>query len=768
MKKILGIKILGMLVILIQIGVMPAQAQSECLSMSCGLDEVTVTAGKKKDPESLQDVPFSVVAFNASTLDHLNIRDLQHLSFSSANVSLDEINTSRGTANFSIRGLGINSSIPSIDPTVGVFVDGVYLGSSDGVVFDVFDLDSIEILRGPQGVLFGRNTTGGAVLINTGNPTDTFQMKTRVATESPIDGGRGGLNTYVQTVISGPIVKDRLNGKIGFYYNDDEGYFKNLHTNKDHGAAKTVAIRGALEFLPTDMLTVLGKVEYFDSKGDGPSAQNRGVYSRNDFKIALDETGYYDIETLTSSWRTDYLLSTSLFGGEGVITNILGYRQSDRRTLGDIDASAQFIFHSPTMSEQKQISNELRYAESSDKMDITAGVYLFKQELAYHETRFLRLASGDFDQYGGGDQDHRIYGVFGQVEYELMDRLIGVFGLRYSREKKDVRVTYIGSRDACSVVNATCPIDGENGYSDKNDWSHLSPKIGFQYYLSSDDNDLDVAHIYGYYTQGVRSGGYNLRNTDRTTFLSGQVAKTGRYSFDEEQVDSFELGMKQTIDGGRGFFNLAGFYMDITDMQRELNLPSDRGVTQLVLNTADASIYGLELDFEYDLLNNLAVTGNLGWIDASYDKVKYDISGVDGVIDYMDKNLSIPRVPEVNWGIGFAYGHDLRSYGDIMMTLNYQYRDEVAYTDNNYGWISAINMLNVDVSWNTPYEGLSVSLYGKNLIDEAQAGGDTQLNLGTEGAYSDGSNMPFTAPAYGTFSPLKKGRLIGLELTFVY
>ncbi|MEM8615700.1 MAG: TonB-dependent receptor plug domain-containing protein, partial [Pseudomonadota bacterium] len=219
------------------------------------LGTVTVTATKKTDVEDVQAVPVSVTAFNADTVEALKVRDLQGLSFTTPNVTLDDIGTSRGTANFQIRGLGVNSSIPSIDPTVGVFIDGVYMGVNNGIVFDLFDLDSVEVLRGPQGLLFGRNTTGGAVVVNTGNPTDEFELKLRGAIEGPIDEGRGGMNRYVQGVISGPLVEDKLNGKFGVYFNDDDGYFKNLANGENHGAAETIIVRGGLEFFATENLT---------------------------------------------------------------------------------------------------------------------------------------------------------------------------------------------------------------------------------------------------------------------------------------------------------------------------------------------------------------------------------------------------------------------------------------------------------------------------------------------------------------------------------
>ncbi|MEE4209403.1 MAG: TonB-dependent receptor plug domain-containing protein, partial [Parvularcula sp.] len=135
--------------------------QEERASTLDSINEILVTGTKTRDPENVQDIPIAVTAFNSDTLEAYKIRTISGLSFQAPTVSLDDVGTTRGTANFTIRGLGINSSIPSIDPTVGVFVDGVYLGINGGVVFDLFDLDSVEILRGPQGVLFGRNVTGG-------------------------------------------------------------------------------------------------------------------------------------------------------------------------------------------------------------------------------------------------------------------------------------------------------------------------------------------------------------------------------------------------------------------------------------------------------------------------------------------------------------------------------------------------------------------------------------------------------------------------------
>ncbi|MEP1598200.1 MAG: TonB-dependent receptor plug domain-containing protein, partial [Hyphomonas sp.] len=264
-----------------------AQAQEAESDRESAIDRVlgtvTVTATKKKDVENVQDVPVAVTAFNSDTLDALNVTTLESLSYSSPNVSLDDVGTSRGTANFAIRGLGVNSSIPTIDPAVGVFIDGVYLGVNTGVVVDLFDVDSIEILRGPQGLLFGRNTTGGAVVVNTGNPSDEFTYKVGAKVDGPVDEDRGGASATVQGYVSGPLIEGVLNGKIGASYTTDAGYFENQYNGDNHGELQTATYRGALEFTPTERLTFLGKIEYTDSRGDGPSGQNRSYFDRDSF-----------------------------------------------------------------------------------------------------------------------------------------------------------------------------------------------------------------------------------------------------------------------------------------------------------------------------------------------------------------------------------------------------------------------------------------------------------------------------------------------------
>lgn len=738
----------------------PAQQRESFLDT---IGEIVVTGTKTRNAENVQDIPLAVTAFNADTLEAYKIRDISGLSFQVPNVSLDQVGTSRGTANFTVRGIGINSSIPSIDPTVGVFVDGVFLGVNGGVVFDLFDLDSVEILRGPQGVLFGRNVTGGAVVINTGNPTEEFRGKFRAAVDGPVDSGRGGNNYTVSGVVSGPIVEDVLLFKVGAYYNNDQGYFRNLFDNSNHGAAETKILRGALEARLGD-LTLLGKLDYFTSDGDGPSGQNRAFFDRNTFDFSINEPGNYSNEIWTGSLKADWDI------GPGTLTNIFGWRKFDGTTRGDIDATPVFLFHSNTETAQEQFSNELRYAISTDRFDLVFGGFYFNQNLAYTEARELRRdlppAFQPPEFFGGGRQEHEVLGVFANLNYKLTDSLTVLAGLRWNQETKDAGITFISPRAPCSVVQGTCPTGTAPfqpgvetaGFTDDVKFENLSPKLGLQY-------EFGASQVYGHWSRGFRSGGYNFRITNVPVF-NRAFNETGNLGFDEEQVDSFEVGGKfQTFDGSFTL-NAAAYVTKIGNMQREVNLADPgAGVVQNILNTADATIKGFEAEARMRVSPSLVFTANLGVIDANYDRVLFDISG-DGQVGPADLALRIPRVVPVTVGAGLIHELNVGS-SQFLSRVNYQYRDRAAYTDDNFGWLNDLSMLDANITWITPMRGLSFSIYGRNLLDQVQEGGDTQVPFG--GPRSNGIQQTFQQfPGAGTFSPLLRGRNIGIEAMFEF
>ncbi len=454
------------------------------------LEEVIVTARKRE--EGAQEVPLSVTAFNSDQLSALKIRDLTNLAVGMPNVALDEIGTTRGTANFSIRGLGVNSSIPSIDPTVGVFINGVYLGLNNGIIFDMFDLASIEVLRGPQGTLFGRNVTGGAILLNTKKPGDELEATLMGAVDT---GEDGGINRYYKAAIGGPIT-DNLGARLVLYYNDDDGQFENDFNGDDFGEIEQTMIRGTVVWTPTDATELILRYEYNDTDGQGPAAQNHingsGVpgtpvnNDRDDFNFSIDEEGFQESETdfftAELNWDVDF--------GNGTITNIFGYRDYDGQSNIDVDGQPIWIFHAPAWLEAEQYSNELRYnGVFADRANVTTGIFYFENELNYHERReFLGVVTGgvapalQFD--GGGEYEVESFTFFAQVDYDLTDQWTLTAGVNYSSEEKDVNIASLSQNigSPCNIVTGSpmpCPFD----FVDDEDWDNIAPKLGATYPL---------------------------------------------------------------------------------------------------------------------------------------------------------------------------------------------------------------------------------------------------------------------------------------------
>ena len=752
-------------------------------------DEIVVTALKHGE-RNVQDVPVAITAFGADQLEALNYDDLQSLTYSIPNVQFEDVGTARGVANFSIRGVGINSSIPSVDPTVGVFIDGMYLGINAGVLADNFDLAGIEVLRGPQGVLFGRNVTGGAVVIRTAAPTDEFEVRGGVQVET-------GLNTTADLAISGPIVPGVLSARLATYWNDDEGWFENDFDGSQFGAGELQVNRLALRFTPTQNLEFLLRLEQGFGEGDGPAAQNHALYSRDSFDFAINNRGFgsgdWEQAILETNWDVGF--------GDGTITNIASWREYEGLSSGDIDATPNTAFHSRAVNEQEQWSNELRYAGTFGPVDITAGHYMFEQELFYIEERYLiagtlpiagplqYAAAAPFwiTRVGGGQGEFSTWGAFVNADWHLSDTLTLNLGVRYTEEEKDARISRIrrGPNNPTLVPITVAPVpalvgqfilptaddldpgfpnppgDGMVGgsidgrflnFSDDPfslSWNDTSPRIGLQWQPSPDTN------LYAFAARGFRSGGVNFR----VTTLGVPGTPQPPTAFDAEEQTSYEVGWKQEFMDGRGRLNIALFHNEIEGMQRETNVPGSSGVQQVIVNAGDAIIQGAEIETRFSVTDNFIVQLQAGYTEGEYDSVTADLNG-DGSVTAADAALDIPRLAP--WTYGVTLMHDLPlNFGTISSLVSYNHRDENFYTDNNRGWLNEADIIDATVTFRPTDGHWSFAVYGSNLTDEATYGGDTQL---PDSAPFGGDGNP--ANANPTFSPLNKGRVIGARLRF--
>jgi iron complex outermembrane receptor protein len=590
------------------------------------------------------------------------------------------------------------------------------------------------VLRGPQGLLFGRNVTGGAVVMNTTRPTEEFQLNARTAYET-------GDNMYLSAVATGPLT-DSIGWKLAGYYNDDGGWHTNLADGSDFGRAETSMLRGALEFDFTDSLELMLRAEIGQSEGDGPAAHNGGCtevaipglcvgqYDPEGFDFAVDERGFYDTEWTNLIAEVNWDIGF----GDGTITNILAYRDYDSESLSDIDSTPAFLFHAPSIIEQEQISNELRYSGGWENFDLTAGLYYFTQDLVYVENR--QIPPVGFPPpgiTGGGNQDQSTVGYFAQLDWHISDNFTINLGGRYTEEEKTAQIATI-PLNLCTYPEGCTNFD----FEDSRTWTDFTPKVGIQY-IPNDDTQ-----VYAFVSRGFRSGGYNLRNT---------AVAIPNEAFDQEEQTSYEIGLKKDFADGRLRTNLAVYWNEIDDMQREVNLPDPVvGVVQLIRNTADAEIRGFDAEITAVATDNLIFRASLGYVDGKYTAVRFDLNG-DGVIDEQDRALDIPRLAPWSYGAEVIYSTDL-SWGSLTAQASGYHRDDQAYTDNNLGQLPGADMVDARIAFGLLEEQLTVSLFGRNLLDEVTYGGDTQL--------------PFFDPAASaTFTPLNKGRIYGIEVQFV-
>ncbi|WP_439547347.1 TonB-dependent receptor [Sandarakinorhabdus sp.] len=711
---------IGTLVV-VQAGAAAAQQAAEITEDKSVFDEIVVTATKKGDGQDVQDVAIAVTAFGAKQLENQHVRSLENLAFSAPNVQLDDVGTAPGFANFSIRGLGINSSIPSIDPTVGVFVDGVYMGISAGILFDTFDLEGVEILRGPQGLLFGRNVTGGAVVVRTSTPGDDLKINGRLSAET-------GLNKTASLVVSGPLIKDKLSAKVAVYYNDDDGWFTNqFNGNTNFGASETLILRSALHFTPSDTVDVVARYERGQVRGDGAVVSNFGLFPRESFGISVDEEG-----VTRNDWNQaslEFNVDTSF--GDGRITNLTSYRDFSGFVTSDIDSSPSFTFHADTLTRQHQWSNELRYAGTFGALQVTTGLYYFQQDIDYIELR--RLAGGALRISGGGNQEQQTFGAFASTDWKVTDTVTLSGGLRYSWETKRVRVQNLAGNLCDPIVTKTC---SSYGFNDSRTWRDPTFRFGGQWQPS------DETLVYAFFARGFRSGGYNFRN--------GNPAEAPG-PFDAEKQNSYEIGLKQ--DFGRVLrLNVAAFHNTVLGLQREIILPVlPIGTTQVIRNSANLRLQGIEAEAVLKIGNHVTINGQFGYTDGKYTDIFFDLTG-DRVINDRDFALVPPRLAPWTYGINANFTHDVRGVGELQARVGYTHRDAAWSNDNNTGLLSAADLVDANLSVETANRQWKFSIYGTNLLNDQ-----------TEGNVSP---LPFFAGS--TFSSINRGRVIGAEVLVRY
>lgn len=692
-----------------------------------GLEDIVVTAEKRAAGESVQRVPVAITAVSGEALKEAHISDLQEVGKLVPGAQLNDPAVP-GFSNFFIRGVGLNGSVRTIDPAVSVVVDGLPHEFQLGTVLDVDDAQTIEVLRGPQGILFGRNATGGAISLTTRRPKNELEIEGKVRA-----GSNGRLDFY--GLVAGPLIPDIVLGKLsisrrkfnGTFQDRNGGSFAVAPRNPSGTDSSTQtrqigedswALRPTLVLKPTDALTINLLGEYMEEKGgaaaalvlnDVPNLQSLWGYTppEDDDEINHNIQGFHKLKNKRAV--ADIRLNT----GVGVITSITGYRDVDYSIQADIDGTPFTLFHFPegNFDDSQQLSQELRFASDfSDVVGFVIGAYYSDLSISGEERRTLQLGAmpSALSFRSRWNQDSTSRAVFYNIDFRPIPEVRLSHGGRYTKDKKNFDVVPLS---ICAGPNFTlCP---DTATSFKRSWDNFSPRFAAEWQASR------RTLLYGSWTKGYRSGSFNSR--------ANNIPAVG--PADPETIQQFEAGIKATLLDGRARFNIAAFTSKYNDIQRTVVV----NAVQTLANAASARLRGVEIESTFRPIDALVINGSLGYIDAKYNEffgLDVNGGGYDPNVDpELAAKLDLDRVPRLTAYLGATYSFQLPGFApELQLRGSYSYRSHVFGDVGNEVREPALNIF--DAGFAVKSDRWTASVYGKNLTNEIQYGQSSRFNFG--------------------------------------
>ena len=702
-----------------------------------GVERISVTAQKRLS--SLQETPIAITAFNENVIEKLGIEDITDLNSLAPNTLIITPIGSAYNVGVNIRGLGTASPSLAIDPKVGIYVDGVYLARNSGAILSIIDLERVEVLRGPQGTLWGKNTTGGAISMVTKNPSDDFEFSQKFT------AGSYGLYNSITSVDSGEY--NGFSAKVTFMTGEEDGWAKNTfagNKEKNLGAKETDALRIALRYLGEDF-----SVNYSYDMTDGSSVSlpvqasnvrssftnpaiptlhmgTNTFYGGNVFAMMaaneyegrresfeLDSHGREEVEIsghgLTINWD---------FADNHSFKSITSYRDYSSKLSGlDLDGGAYFgaeldagfqptgnflaipAFTSYGSKEQDQSSQEFQFlGEFMDgKLKYVTGYYYFTEEGQESDTWNISIFTGQganlffaeplqWGSYYETESDAEA--VFAQLDYQLTDAFNVIVGLRYTKDEKSL-----------TQLSAPDPML-RNDLSATEDWSKTVGSIIANYTV---DSDLT---LYGSITQGYAAGVFNPGTVDRFAYLNPANGGEANYAGslipgNPEDTTAYELGAKMILMDNRLMLNSAIFYNDNTN----LLITVFDGTIQRALNSGESETLGFELDAQFAATPDLLFTASYGYRDTEFT-----------IEDFTDVNRFSASL-SMDWTVAEF------NTGNLNFHANFVMNDENMFNANDASLVGeAYNILNARITLSDIKIGersrLKVSAYGRNILDK--------------------------------------------------
>lgn len=730
---------------------------------SAQLEEVVVTAQKRE--QSLQDVPISVSAMSGDKIQNKGFTKLEDIS---ASIPTLHVGEAQITSQVFIRGIGSGVNA-GFEQSVGTYVDGIYYGRGRQSRGTLFDVERVEVLKGPQGTLFGKNTIAGALNITTAGPTDE------------VEGFISGLyefeheETILEGVISGPL-SDTLSARLSLRWSEmDDGWMDNRWKNRGEPASETKFARVGLRWNPTDTLEVLGKVtinkfeqqgrnsELTDPNGKYPGAPFVGNMAQ--LLVPFGETGRRDGKrtvggssgTLFDRDESDndmetYAVTVNYDIGDHVLTLVTGYTEYDMFDAQDNDVTPLDILAMQTDEEYEQFSQEIRLTSpGGEVLDYIVGFYYQTDEL--DTTQFINANLLDIvglppagppifsGRWANMNQETESLAVFAQLTWNISDTLRTTLGLRYSEDEKDaeqeLRLTEFNSPNSL-LATLMPPLSGiAPGFAQVGIWGgnlgtfehtidatrkeeKFTPSLNVQW-----DANEDVM-LYASVGTGYKGGGFDAYfGRASGSFTSSPDG----FEFEEEEVLAYELGAKMSLLDGAAELNVAIFRNEFDDVQVST---FDGGLSLRVGNAAETVVEGIELDGRWAISDSLTLSGSVAYIDAYYESfenaqcyfgqpasecVLNPATGLPGQ-DMSDKDLQYS--PDLAAHLTIEHVLPLSDNLELTTVLDLDYSDEYAIAadldprsiQDSFTKVDfRIGISDVDGTW-------EVAFIGKNLSDE--------------------------------------------------
>ncbi len=708
-----------------------------------GLEVIEVTA--RKTVESLQQVPVAVTSISADELNEKGIEVLTEIQQFSPNTTLQRSRGTNSTITAFIRGVGQQDPLWGYEPGVGIYIDDVYMARPQGAVLDLLDIERVEVLRGPQGTLYGKNTIGGAIKYVTKEMSGDAELN--------LNGTLGSYNQRdVKLTGQYPVIEDKLYVGFGYANLQRDGYGEFLQSDlsgqdKENYNKDVVSARLSVEYHPTDALSLKLKWDKTEDKSNSKGGYRLLPSILTDAPVP---DSVYDSYTSLPTWNKVEVEGVSFTANWDVNdTTSLKYVFSDRESYSptniDFDNTALRIFDVPAVYDDEQTTHEIQLNNIGDNYTFVSGLYFYDGDSCGQFEAILEvLGQGAFGTPGltrevSGCNNSTSKAAYAQLSYDFTEKWSVTAGARYTKDEKTAKVNngliFDTVYPETGWIEGYVRPDGDlvpTVLDDKADWSKFTPRIGVEYQANSD------VMLFASFAQGFKSGTFNPR------------ASTAEPAVKPEDVDSYEIGVKSQWLEDKLRANVTLFSLDHKDRQYISVLPGETAadLNQRLGNIGTSDATGIEAEFTYLATENLMLSASLGYIDTDFKEV-IDTDPVTGESFDKSDRFTISNTPKYTFNIGANYTID-SSVGDFIVNANYYYRDDyVLFEEDSLLTQDGYGIANLSVSWYSIEGDWSAGLHIKNLADEEYMVGGYQFVAPLDGGgYAPGLGGDNTLIAY--------------------